>query len=787
MLTTTATFDKFRKRPNARSALLVHAVGASPSTDFYWSDSRVDLTVDGNVYLPLIADWGTAKQKIDLFTKKSNIGNVTLTLRNTPYKKDDTGDINISDELFVPNIVNQSIKLYLWFEGITQLSDCLQFYDGYIQPPIATPEFIKIPIRDASLKFHKTIPPTILAEGSDDTTDLPRSSYGQPLSLGYGTFGMPEGYIGNAIEGRWTAHNKVVFTDHVMNALSEVWFIDPALNIPAKLSSASYSTTLDDSGQTTITLDDDFINVEAEAFLYPNIASRDFDGLHLFDGYSNLNNCFDQNPDTFMAGIIGDSSAKAAGSFFGYIDSGIDEAGAIQEMFLECKFKVVDPTLPTGAASRILYQAGGSAPSIDMYDTFGQATSGGNDTLTDSGQTWGTNEWAGFTVEIMFGLGQGQKREILSNTATELTVDTNWGQNPDATSEYTIFGLLRSLDISGYQVSNMPTWAEIPDGGANYFDVLHQGPVQGADRDFIEFEFVRLRVVYRTSIGFTKFRAPISNSRIYCNGSGRKFGSWIDGGGRSNSFDEGDAITNPAFIIESILRDELGLTTSLINEASFDFVAGDLASCTGAISRSKLENSIKIITDLCKQFKMNFFFDPSGKAKVITIDNSPSKDDDLLARDIIPESFSLGKGNMKYLVNLMRVPYFRNFFDEQTSRFVTASDSTSITEYNITNIFEVKAPYVTTTVVANLLMNHYRNTFWKDLHETMSIKLLTWEHVDWELGDIIEPDATLNTYLKKYNVSWGSVSNSPFLMVIEKKINKDGLEMKLMQVGDSGA
>lgn len=46
-------------------------------------------------------------------------------------------------------------------------------------------------------------------------------------------------------------------------------------------------------------------------------------------------------------------------------------------------------------------------------------------------------------------------------------------------------------------------------------------------------------------------------------GKGRKFGEWIDSPKHSNSFNEGDLIENPAFVIESVLCDELGLKPRL--------------------------------------------------------------------------------------------------------------------------------------------------------------------------------------------------------------------------------
>lgn len=59
-------------------------------------------------------------------------------------------------------------------------------------------------------------------------------------------------------------------------------------------------------------------------------------------------------------------------------------------------------------------------------------------TLSDSTQSWGTDELAGKVVVITSGKGYGQTRVIASNTATELTVNTAWDDTPDTTSTYMI-------------------------------------------------------------------------------------------------------------------------------------------------------------------------------------------------------------------------------------------------------------------------------------------------------------------------------------------------------------
>jgi hypothetical protein len=64
---------------------------------------------------------------------------------------------------------------------------------------------------------------------------------------------------------------------------------------------------------------------------------------------------------------------------------------------------------------------------------------GTNTTLTDSGQSWTTNQWAGYYVRIFSGTGEGQQSLIASNTATTLTF-ASMSVAPGATSQYFIEG-----------------------------------------------------------------------------------------------------------------------------------------------------------------------------------------------------------------------------------------------------------------------------------------------------------------------------------------------------------
>src|SRR3990167_2013404 len=68
----------------------------------------------------------------------------------------------------------------------------------------------------------------------------------------------------------------------------------------------------------------------------------------------------------------------------------------------------------------------------------GTATSGGASTLADTTKAWTANEHVRKRLVITGGTGVGQTREIVTNSATVLTVGVPWTTPPDATSTYRI-------------------------------------------------------------------------------------------------------------------------------------------------------------------------------------------------------------------------------------------------------------------------------------------------------------------------------------------------------------
>lgn len=68
----------------------------------------------------------------------------------------------------------------------------------------------------------------------------------------------------------------------------------------------------------------------------------------------------------------------------------------------------------------------------------GTASAGASTTLTDDTKSWTADYYKEFTVQIVAGTGDGQRRIITTNDGTALTVTHAWDTNPDDTSEYEI-------------------------------------------------------------------------------------------------------------------------------------------------------------------------------------------------------------------------------------------------------------------------------------------------------------------------------------------------------------
>ena len=121
-----------------------------------------------------------------------------------------------------------------------------------------------------------------------------------------------------------------------------------------------------------------------------------------------------------------------------------------------------------------------------------------------------------------------------------------------------------------------------------------------------------------------------SNIFINLPAGGQKFGSWIDENSRSNGYNEDDVITNPAYVIESVLRDVLSIPTDDIDYASFDVAGNDTDGLldgwrfNGGIYT--VVNSRELLTNMLLQCQSRLFRDADGKFSMIVYDSSATVD-----------------------------------------------------------------------------------------------------------------------------------------------------------------
>ncbi len=714
MLTTTATFDLYNMRPNIASSLIVKITGGS--TTFYFSDKIINLSDSSIITDAVITNFGTLNQKIDLFKKVSSISNVKLKLVNAPYSISTTGagPVCLSDVLAADNIFNAAVEIYFWYEGITDIDDCLKLFDGLAQPITkANPETLELNIFDNSVFYHRTVPINII----DETTfpQSPIQARGKYIPLVYGTFAKNStGDIGGLAEAFWIKGDTIVVAGHVCDSVSAVWVFDPNVGKLAKIDSGGWTANLNDSGRTTIAIEAD---TKCSVYIYPTEYLAETDAHYTTHPYIDPENSVDRIDGT-------DLSIKSPA-----LDVGFPTCGANMRYYF-------NESMGDGGAFDAVFAE-------IWYDTI--------DTGDINSMSW---FWEG-----------------TSQTGT-------WNmKSVDGADAW------NSMDISAGISTDGLTWADlcVTDivAGDRRLSILSTLIVAGGETTVATVDQVRYRIDYFPPINV--------NTRIFVECTGREFGSWIDEGGRSNSYNENDLIENPAHIIESILRDELGLSASNVDVASFDDVGSDLSSWDIAVNINSRIRTDSLFAGTGFQSKTHTFFDSQGTAKIGILDDTGTSNDDSFGKDDIKRGkISLIQGDMKQLINSVDVLWMSEIPDGEFGYQKNSSDtdSSSITTYGITKHKTLQAYYIYNDTVAGNFSDHFTDStgYWKDLQEIIDVTMAHWEFIYLEIGDIIDPETSINDVLKLFNDSFGDSPGSPLFIITEKKIGKD-LRFKLQRMG----
>jgi len=247
-----------------------------------------------------------------------------------------------------------------------------------------------------------------------------------------------------------------------------------------------------------------------------------------------------------------------------------------------------------------------------------------------------------------------------------------------------------------------------------------------------------------------RFRyAPSDLNDIYVACKGRKYGSWIDS--RSSNYSSGDCIEDPAGIIESILRDELGFTSNDIDLTSF--INAENTSVSARInihSGSSPNRSDQIIQQLCEQATFAFTFTAQGKARLIPLnDNTPTTNKTIPWYHILNGKIKISKE--EFIVNYLNVASrWQAEYDLYRDNDVY-ENATSQAESWGEQKYNAEWPNIAGTSAAHVANHLIRSAdgsasdddgLWANEHEIIEFETPMFYSADLEIGDWIELDDT---------------------------------------------
>jgi len=244
---------------------------------------------------------------------------------------------------------------------------------------------------------------------------------------------------------------------------------------------------------------------------------------------------------------------------------------------------------------------------------------------------------------------------------------------------------------------------------------------------------------------------------LYSISSGRAAGSWI--ASRSNGYITGDLLHNVAYVIESLLRDVLGLVSADIDEDSFDDVGnttdGERDDWEFDGQLCDVIDSRKVLKKMCFESACICFERTNGEIALKAIDTSESSGGTIAGTSIMvdPETYKSTLRRkltpLENIYNEFEVQYkynpANNTHEERV--FCNASDSTtgigstyeticsdSQSDYNVTRKLVIKADWIRDESTAIELCKFL--VVWLANRREIISFLTSIKHIDLEIGDV---------------------------------------------------
>ena len=520
---------------------LTNALKNSNTTAFwvlklYYNDESAFIGVsdqhrqDGSdIYYGLVASWGTYRQSLDFFNFTTSIGNMSVTLINA--EKSIQGE-RFSDLLADYNFANRKWELFLNTNETSTLDTAARMIaTGVISGEISYDENnTTLTLFDNTSKYHKRVP--VNTVDSSTYTNAPTNNIGKPIPMAYGDF-----------------HEK---TD--IGTIPTTNF-DRFYNFYKGAFPAIITDEWDVQGE------ESEARVDSQA-----LNTLDAENIYIFKGgyyptLTNASNSVSNNPQIEYRGstasvylpISTSNIAAATGSN----DYSVSNAARISDGDFSAVASWAANGAETNNSDATLTFALPKINKLGVYSDISALIKWGTVTnLSGSGDVFSITTKSGGGVSL---------DSITSDSETKTSLTSGYTATRDAWDfEGDMIYTLESVDAnesvqiyeSGMQIDFTIEDVETHDEEITITSRITQmiSPELGPP--------VLLDLGYAEYIVPASQFTPSKIDYIYYSGKGRQYGAYIDADSRNQGYNKDALIENPVFIIESILRSELGVLYS---------------------------------------------------------------------------------------------------------------------------------------------------------------------------------------------------------------------------------
>lgn len=754
MLTLDAIAAELKDREATGACFVLKLIqSVSPYDSIFLSDKPLTLN-DGTVY-NVVREFGGITQSVNLDDHSFSPASVTVTLGNLwNHRNIDGTSGSISDQ--IRTFFGFIAGIYLFPGGYaTNIADGLLIFFGRVS---------KMAVRGdgtltLSLDEITDLKDIVLPQNRATLTafpNLPKDQIDKRMPLAYGA--PTEGYLywkqtgffpGIPISKSPTA-SKYLIASHPCHAPGgQVWIGLPSVDSWGVVTAGS-TTNLNDAGKTTVTLDP--VALRFIAYIMPT------------GGKATSTGSDPANPVGVVAGFDNDGNTKvsviAESATRATIEFEWDKNGDSSNDRINNSVAFLDTTVGFGVRYHISLAATVTSKTIEYWNGAAWASFGATSTSIMSvndfqvGAGWDySSPTTGVLWHMNTGPGGGDGRPFRIRFVFD---GSGWTANTTVVAYIHEVHLALGCKLPG----KTNTWTQrLRDPGKRTF-----GPFGS-----------RLRTFYFSQFEPSPFALPIGFDGI---DGGRMFGSWIDEVGRSNPYNSGDAITRAPGIIESILRDELGLTSNEIDVASFDVIHTALTGTTVvSLMDENAISSLEIIRNLCWEYGYFLYRSVTGKMRLVNYTGTGT-----VAGTIHPweldELPDIALGMVLPLANQLTIKHTRLPQNNDYQHSFVLSDATSQADYGTVGA-EVDMQTMRTTIAApparltdRLIVTEFLSS---RPHLMVGLKTTGFRFVAAEIGDLLHMDApSFDPVQMCMGVTWASKN----LMIYQKEVTVTGVEFQ---------